>query len=314
MKTVIIKFEMLSWWHAGSGMGQGGAADSLVVRDAEGLPYLPGKTVKGLLRDAVQLAEDFDQYNAKGQTTRLFGAADPTTLRPAGINTPSERVESEPPGRAGGLLGVDNALLPENIAGWVRKNAGDRKPTLFDAFASTALNKDGVAKHGTLRIAEVCPPLVLFGKIEGPDDDEWVGLLKKCVPLIRNLGKQRHRGLGSCDVTIEKSEEIPGATACPAANCSMPALGEECLWLEITLTSDVIFSASGATTGGHDSLDYLPGSALLGAAVGKHGFEADLFLSGKVRFGDGLPLFSDGRIGWPMPLNFNCHKKNRRHG
>ncbi len=76
--------------------------------------------------------------------------------------------------------------------------------------------------------------------------------------------------------------------------------------LKIELLDDCVFSATPATEGGHESLDRIPGAALLGAAASRlytdleRGDAFTVFHSGKVRFGDGLPW--DGHnIGWPVP-------------
>lgn len=39
-------------WHVGAGHGIPGGADAVVRRDEGGLPYVPGTTLTGLLRDA----------------------------------------------------------------------------------------------------------------------------------------------------------------------------------------------------------------------------------------------------------------------
>lgn len=77
--------------------------------------------------------------------------------------------------------------------------------------------------------------------------------------------------------------------------------------LTLTLVDDVVLSARPANEGGHESLDYIPGAALLGAVAHRlYGTlerkEAwQVFHSGALRFGDGVPL-SDGHPCWPMPL------------
>lgn len=43
-----------SYWHCGSGLAAGAGVDALVVKDADGLPFVPGKTIKGLLREAME--------------------------------------------------------------------------------------------------------------------------------------------------------------------------------------------------------------------------------------------------------------------
>lgn len=80
----------------------------------------------------------------------------------------------------------------------------------------------------------------------------------------------------------------------------------------VTLLSDVSITADAATVGGHSGLDYLPGSLFLGAAAveaRRRGipFSPDLFLSGKVRFLDALPLI-DGERGFAIPLCYHRKK------
>jgi CRISPR-associated protein Csx10 len=293
MKHAIITFEFLSWWHAGSGLGQGGATNALVIRDRDGLPYLPGKTVKGLLRDAFELAEQHSQLEGL-RTATLFG--------------PQDTSNWEPPGRAPGKIQVDNAYLTREAATWLLSEDKERMPALFHTVAATAIGENGVAERSTLRSTEVCPPMILKGRITCPDEVAF-NELKRLAPLIRGVGKNRNRGLGRCQVTVGEAEGAKTKTS----NITSPQPGNHHgVWLEITLASDVVFSANGATTSSHDSLDYIPGAALAGAAVDAgrklgNRFDPHLFLGGKVRFGDGMPI-ENGRIGWPVPLNCCCEK------
>ncbi|WP_372426167.1 hypothetical protein [Salinarimonas chemoclinalis] len=77
--------------------------------------------------------------------------------------------------------------------------------------------------------------------------------------------------------------------------------------LRVDLDDACVFSASSATTGGHRSLSVVPGAALLGLAASRLS-EAGVALDpwtvlhgGAVRFGVGLPLSAEGRIGRPTP-------------
>ena len=78
--------------------------------------------------------------------------------------------------------------------------------------------------------------------------------------------------------------------------------------LQIELLDELIFSQRSASLGGHGSLDHIPGAALLGAAAARLykslGREQAwlAFHSGKLRFGNGLPVSADGAQGWPLPL------------
>lgn len=75
----------------------------------------------------------------------------------------------------------------------------------------------------------------------------------------------------------------------------------------ITLKDDCVFSERNATEGGHSALDYIPGSALLGAVAAK-AYQADdlqtafdWFHSGKLRFGNAYPLTGGGQRAYPIP-------------
>lgn len=75
---------------------------------------------------------------------------------------------------------------------------------------------------------------------------------------------------------------------------------------DVTLLSDVALTEDGATTGGHKGQDYLRGSLFMGvvaSCMGKN-FDADLLLSGRVRFLNAYPLVEE-EVAFPMPFFFN---------
>lgn len=84
----------------------------------------------------------------------------------------------------------------------------------------------------------------------------------------------------------------------------------------ITLLDDCVFSARTATVGSHESLDRIPGQALLGAVAARLYHRLDrrqafeIFHSGRLRFGDGLP-FDGSAQGIPVPLAWH-HPKTAR--
>lgn len=83
--------------------------------------------------------------------------------------------------------------------------------------------------------------------------------------------------------------------------------------LQLTLLEDVVLSERSATAGGHGSLDYVPGSALLGAVASRLYPELSrdeaylVFHSGKVRFGNALPSADRHRCA-PMPFCWHQRK------
>ena len=55
----LIKF--YNEWHCGSGLAAGADVDLLVIKDKNGLPFVPGKTMKGLMREAATDIVSFSQ-------------------------------------------------------------------------------------------------------------------------------------------------------------------------------------------------------------------------------------------------------------
>jgi len=55
-----IKYELkyFDYWHLSSGLSSGAKLDSAVIKDENALPYAPGKTIKGLVREMVEMFGD----------------------------------------------------------------------------------------------------------------------------------------------------------------------------------------------------------------------------------------------------------------
>lgn len=84
-------------------------------------------------------------------------------------------------------------------------------------------------------------------------------------------------------------------------------------YFKIELLDDVILSQKTATVGNHKSLDFIPGSALLGVAASR--FYQDkldkawnVFHSSKVRFCNAYPLIDEKRA-FPTPLSLHTKKE-----
>jgi hypothetical protein len=293
MRTLDLKIELLSFWQAGSSLGKGAESDATALVDDSGLPYLPGRTVKGLLREAVLTCEEYCRL-PEGTTFSLFGKA------------PSE---GEPSDSSPGILRFDNAKIcgttRSKLLGGVDRSEpeADLRPALFEKISSTSIDQQGQAKEHTLRTVEVTLPVTLHAKVHGPADSIWVDTLRFASPLVKSLGSHRHRGLGRCRVSLcddFKSEREP----------SISDRGLQ-RWYRIELLSDVTVTADAATEGGHDCLNYLPGSLLAGVVAGSlKPFPATAYLSGKMLFGDALPLV-DGEIAYPVPLSLHKPKGAR---
>lgn len=201
---LLLQFQIESYWQAGSGRGGGALIDSLAHKDAKGLPYLPGRTVKGLLRDAVYRLEQWG-HTPNHLTHCLFGSV--------GVEEGITRMQTNP-----GALRISDASLPENERIWLAQDndiGAELRSALYQQISTTAIEyKSGTAKFGSLRSVEVVVPLKLEAQIEitkpsqlegNPEiTNKWLDYLKLALPLIRAIGTSRSRGLGRVKVGIRE--------------------------------------------------------------------------------------------------------------
>lgn len=94
---------------------------------------------------------------------------------------------------------------------------------------------------------------------------------------------------------------------------------------KVTLLENVVLNERAASEGKHRSLDYLPGAAFLGAVANRLYNELlssnipendayTVFHSGKVRFGNALPLTDDGYLSYPTPFCWYAEKYEKDDG
>ena len=193
MPTHEIAFTFLSPWHMGSGYGEGPNLDAVPVKSPAGLPLIPGKSVKGLFREAILLAEEFGKLSA-GTTRQLLGSRDDTL----------SRYDSTP-----GCLNFDSATLGEAMEAWAadRKNA-DTVRQLFMTLASTSIDQNGLASDKTLRRIEIAVPLTLTAKVNSTVQiRKLTETLQLAASLIREAGTHRHRGLGRVIVSVKEEQK-----------------------------------------------------------------------------------------------------------
>ena len=58
-----LSFNFENYWHAGTGITGGNHLDAIVQKDSDRLPMLNGRHIKGLLRQAVRLNEEWGAYS-----------------------------------------------------------------------------------------------------------------------------------------------------------------------------------------------------------------------------------------------------------
>lgn len=178
------KIEFFSDWHCGSGLAAGADVDALVVKDINGLPFVPGKTIKGLVREAVENILQF-QPNESININETFGYFD------------------DQESKEKGCIFFSNAELPENQQKAILAN--NAAEYLYRSVASTAIGKDGIAVEHSLRKMEVVVPCNLEGTIKNVPD-AMKNVMTDGLKFIKRLGLNRNRGLGRCQFIEIKKE------------------------------------------------------------------------------------------------------------
>lgn len=174
------RIEMMSEWHVGSGLDAGADADALVLKDEIKLPYIPGKTIKGLLKDSLsEICTVKSEYT--DLVNQVFGF--------------KNKEESSTEGNAY----FTNAKLSETEQLEIVTN--NLSSQLYKNIASTRIKKNGVAKEDSLRTMQVCIPLTLKGSIE-TEVENAKEILEKAMKWTRYLGVGRNRGLGRCKFSL----------------------------------------------------------------------------------------------------------------
>lgn len=198
-----IKVTFISDWHVGLGEGQPGNLDSLVRRDRSGLPFVPGKTLTGMLRD--------------GCETMALGLDDG---KPGKWSACVEALFGDQPARPGATgdapplparLSVRPAAFPKAFAAVLV-----RHPALMSAltFAKPGVEIDpssGAAKRRHFRMEEMVRGgcvLDAGASLNSAriDDDTSLALralLWAGAKLVRRIGGKRRRGAGRCSVAID---------------------------------------------------------------------------------------------------------------
>lgn len=278
---------------AGNGEAKGISVDRDICTDSFGLPYIPSRRIKGVLRSAAEMLTKYDsnRYPAK-QLESVFGTA------------------SVP-----GSLRLRDAVLPETdkMHAYLRSVRNDRKNPLhtaaqplnitrmFTSVRGQTRMEDGVAVEGSLRYTRVLNrfnPLspgketVLEAEVFLPA--EQFGYLQACCLAVRHMGLSRNRGLGAVSVRLSPAEETGTAERVQIPDGEM-----------LRISYSVLLDAPVTLTGCGKLLREIPARSVIGcmaAATDRADpcFRA-LFLTGAVQWSALTPQINGLRTT-PAPL------------
>ncbi|MCK9159577.1 MAG: RAMP superfamily CRISPR-associated protein [Bacteroidaceae bacterium] len=172
--------QFFSEWHCGSGLAAGADVDELVIKDKNNLPFVPGKTLKGLVREAVEEILAFQQKQAPASFVDMFGNS-----------------------KDKGCSFFKNAELPVDLRDSIITQG--LSSYLYRSIASTAIDDKDIAKKNSLRKMQTVVPCSLEGEILNVPND-FVPEIVNGLKFIKCLGQNRNRGLGRCQITVNTKE------------------------------------------------------------------------------------------------------------
>ena len=185
---------MQGYWAVGCGKGGGNEVDNRIDRDSDGLPYVPGKMIKGLIKDACA------RLNQAGNSeysfvNDIFGSSEE--------NEGYKRMST----KSGKIYISDARLSPALRSALLEGNNVAARDNITRNIYSTAINDEtGTAKKASLRGYEVAVPMELEATLECDCDKTVFDSIKTATSkLVYAVGSHKSRGLG--EVVIEFKDE-----------------------------------------------------------------------------------------------------------
>lgn len=199
MINIYYKIEFFDAWHTGSGLAAGADVDALVIKDKNNLPYIPGKTIKGLVREALEDILRFKNTDKHELVNKNFGFFQE-------IKQEKSDSEGEIEKMIRGNIFFTNAFLSKELSDAITKDKNLYR-FMYRSVSSTAIEENtGVAKEHSLRRLETTIPCELYGDILNIHD-ELADDIIDALSFIKRLGVGRNRGLGRCQFTVVRKED-----------------------------------------------------------------------------------------------------------
>lgn len=164
---------MYSEWCVSAGTGKGHDIDTTSVKTKGHLPYLPGRELKGLIKNALE----FYFENNKSDNSQEINF---------------DELEN--------YIQIDSAYpeeyIPEEFIKYILKKRN-----------SQSMNNKGVSITGSLRSVEYVIPMNLSVELMLDDSKINKEVFESAIKLIKCLGSNRNRGNGRCKFSLKKLED-----------------------------------------------------------------------------------------------------------
>ena len=189
-RTTMI-LNMQGYWAVGSGKGGGNEVDSRIDRDSDGLPYVPGKMLKGLIKDAYLRLKKAGNSNYDS-IPDIFGGTEESDQNRTTTKT--------------GKIYISDARLSDALRVALLKDDAARNNLTRNVYSTAIDDKTGTADEGSLRGYEVAVPMKLSAIMECDCSKEELDCIKFAAEkLVYAVGSHKSRGLG--EVVIEFNDE-----------------------------------------------------------------------------------------------------------
>lgn len=185
-----IKMELMSDTIFGNGISVPGAEDISVQTDINGFPYYKGSTFKGILREQTERYLGW-QGKSESETNEIIN----TLFGKEGNDETTHQ------------LYFSDFCLSEGVRNHILAFLKDEKKDSITEIMSnvrtfTSINKSGVAKKGSLRMARCIEKgLIFYAEIDGAG--EYEELIRNVISSVKWIGTMRQRGFGKVKFSIE---------------------------------------------------------------------------------------------------------------
>jgi CRISPR-associated protein Csx10 len=296
-----IKMELLSNAIPATGEGRGSIIDVEVVSDDYGLPYIPAKRIKGILRENAWHLVNADKMD-RNSLNNIFGVT--------GGNEGVLVLSNGYP-----LNYRDLKVFLENIREELPKIILNKETVLnyYTQIVSATAIENGIAKENSLRMVRALRR-GLFFEFDIDLPHEYLDDLQTICKVTRFFGLNRNRGFGHIKMTLEnikKSKKYHNENF----------VANDSLQLDIETLSGIL--TTNKVGNGQISEDSIPGSSILGLMaryyikyyrLGKDAHKdkdfLDIFLNNKVQFYNGYPVINDER-SIPAPISITKEKNKQ---
>ena len=196
-QAVKIELTFLSDWHIGTGGGIPGIADRSILRDAEGFPYIPGRTLRGIFRDAHEKLFSLPHLKENILSpVEVWGA---------------RQQDKDTSGFRQGRWQVSNGVLNKQLRDQLLQASPDVRHIWLDEFTfivpRIALNPRKRVRENHLAFIEMGRKGLTFtftlSRLDNsPFDEKERYLLRLLSLFVQRLGGTRRRGKGRVKLSI----------------------------------------------------------------------------------------------------------------